>query len=129
MTMLADLGILYPSMRFGQLIEMVAVLSGEEDPLSPGDVEDDQLLDAAADQIHARRQQLQAEDGSEQIWPMSEARASLISVLERLREQRPDVRFGHLVEHLAKSRGSCLYDVEDEQLTAAARALTTDQPA
>jgi hypothetical protein len=123
MEALADLGSLYPDMRFGQLIEMVALLSGEETPLGAEDVEDDRLLGTALDHARVRRPLLETGDGSVQARPSPESRAELLDVLQRLRDRHRAWRLGQLVASLAASSGIKLYDAEDEQLIAAARSL------
>jgi hypothetical protein len=123
---LSELCALYPSMRFGQLIEMVALLSGEEEPRDASEIEDNTLLDVAANHIRNRRGQLQIEDGSEQNESPPGSRAELLETLWRARERRGDPDFGKLLESLATSAGSSLYDVEDEELIAAARGLVGD---
>jgi hypothetical protein len=120
---LSDLSALYPSMRFGQLIEMVALLSGEEEPRGASEIEDDELLDVAANHIRKRQRQLQIEDGSEQRESPPGSRAELLETLQRAIERRGEPHFGRLVQSLATSAGSNLYDVEDEELIAAARGL------
>lgn len=55
---LAGLGQLYPDLRFGQLIEMVALLASEESPDNPSDIDDSKLLQAAESHFSNRSQQL-----------------------------------------------------------------------
>jgi hypothetical protein len=56
----------------------------------------------------------------------SEVRRELLRVLDRLGEYTPDVRFGQLLANLsymAKSfTAEAIWDVEDEELLAAARS-------
>ncbi len=118
---LADLGRVYPDLRFGQLIEMVALLAAEVTPMSATAIDDDQLLNTASDHARTRREQLKTEDNSLQEWHSPEFRTELLDVLHRVREQHRDRRFGHLVSQLATFSGSSLYDVEDGRLLAAAR--------
>ncbi len=125
---LADLCRLYPDMRFGQLIEMVALLSSEETPRRAAEVEDDRFLNTASHHIRARRQRGKTEDGSMQNRPLPNSRIELLDLLQWVRERHQDWRFGQLVEHLATSSGSCLYDAEDEQLIAASRSDLAGQP-
>jgi hypothetical protein len=126
MNVLSDLWALYPAMRFGQLIEMVALLSGEEEPRGATEIEDDRLLAAAVNHLGNRRRQLQIDDGSERgEWP-PELRAELLETLQRTSERRGDRHFGRFIDSLATSAGSSLYDLEDEELIAAARGLRID---
>src|SRR5262245_53855004 len=97
---LADLGSLYPNLRFGQLIEMVALLSAEATPKNATDVDDDQLLNTASDHARTRREQLKAEDRALQEWCLPEFRTELLDVLQRVRERHQDRRFGLLVTQL-----------------------------
>src|SRR5206468_4089990 len=60
MDVFADLGSLYPNLRFGQLIEMLALLSAEETPRHATDVVDDQLLNTASHHARTRREQLKS---------------------------------------------------------------------
>jgi hypothetical protein len=113
-------------MRFGQLIEMVALLSGEEEPRGESEIEDDELFEVAANHIRKRRRQLQIEDGSEQTESPPGPRAELLKTLQRAKERRGDPPFGKFLESLATSAGSSLYDVEDDELIAAARGLVGD---
>jgi hypothetical protein len=127
METLTDLSGLYPDMRLGQLIEMVALLSGEETFLRAAEVEDDRLLEAASNHIRTRQQQLKTESKSGQVRPLPEPRAESLDMLQQVRNRHRDSRFGHLVERLATLSGSSLYDAEDEQLSAAARSYTIDR--
>jgi hypothetical protein len=119
---LAELSRLYPEMRFGQLIEMVALLSSEETPISVAEVDDDRFVSTASHHLRVRGQQLKIENGSLQGRPLPASRTELLDLLQRVCERHRDWRFGPLVEHLAASSGSSLYDAEDEQLLAAARS-------
>jgi hypothetical protein len=126
METLADLSHLYPEMRFGQLVEMVALLSSEDSPRGAVDTDDDRLLEAAKDHLRVRREQLEGEDGPMPDRPLPESRAELLNLL-RQEGHRRDRFFGRLVGRLAASSGVGLYDAEDEQLVAAARRLGIGQ--
>jgi hypothetical protein len=119
---LAELSRLYPEMRFGQLIEMVALLSSEETPMSVAEVDDDRFSSTASQHVRVRRDQLTIENSSWSDHPLPESRTELLGALQRICERHPHWRFGPLVEHLATTSGSSLYDAEDEQLIAAARS-------
>jgi hypothetical protein len=118
---MAELSHLYPEMRFGQLIEMIAELASEEAVISAADVDDDRFISTASHHMRVRRQQLQIDRGPLQDRALRESRTELLDVLQRIRDRHRDWRFGPLVEHLAALSGSSLYDIEDEQLIAAAR--------
>lgn len=116
---LAELSRLYPEMRFGQLIEMIALLSSEETPRSVAEIDDDRLISTASQHVRVRRNQL---NRPLQDHPLPRTRTELLDALQRVCERHPDGHLGPLVEHLATSSGSSLYDAEDEQLIAAARS-------
>jgi hypothetical protein len=122
MDALAELSRLYPEMRFGQLVEMIALLASAETAMSAAEVEDDRFVDSAAHHTRVRRHQLMIEATPPHDRALPESRTELLDVLQRAWERHRDYGFGPLVEHLASSSGSNLYDVEDEQLIAAARS-------
>jgi hypothetical protein len=122
MDALAELSRLYPELRFGQLVEMIALLASEEAPMRAAEVEDDRFVDFAAHHVRVRRDQLMIETTPAQDSALPESRTELLDVLQRAWERHRGYGFGPLVEHLASSSGSDLYDVEDEQLIAAARS-------
>jgi hypothetical protein len=115
-------------MRLGQLIEMVALLASEESPVSTAEVEDGRLIEAARRHLQVRRQQLEGDDRSEQDRPPPAPRVELLHALERLHDRQSGWRFGDLVGRLAAASGSSLYDIEDEQLLAAVRGHTANDP-
>ena len=119
---LAELSRLYPEMRFGQLLEMVALLSSEETPMSVAEVDDDRLISTASQHVRVRRNQLEIENSSLQDHPLPESPTELLDALQRVCTRHPHWRFGPLAEHLATTSGSSLYDAEDEQLIAAGRS-------
>jgi hypothetical protein len=118
---LAELSSLYPEMRFGQLIEMIALLASEATPMNVADHDDDRLFSTASDHVKHRRHQLNTGNRPMLDRPLPEARTELLGALQRVWERHPDWRFGPLVEHLATLSGASLYDAEDAQLNAAAR--------
>jgi hypothetical protein len=122
MDALAELSSLDPQMRFGQLIEMLALLSSEETPMSASDIDDDRFVRTASHHLRLRRQQLKAEDSPMQDHPLPESRAELLDALRRCCERYSGRGFGHIVKDLATLSGSGLYDAEDEELVAAARS-------
>lgn len=118
---LKDFAELYPDMRIGQLIEMAALLSSEDVPVDVGEVEDDRLRDAVEDHVRERRCRLGGEAGA--AVGQGGMRAELLDALGQAYSDRGERRFGPFVERLATVAGSTLYDVEDENLGAAARGL------
>jgi hypothetical protein len=118
---LTELSRLYPEMRFGQLVEMVAILSCEDLPISVGEVDDERFVEAAARHVTYRRQQLGIEDTSPQDHHLPGPRAELPDLIVRGRDRHPDWRFGVLAGRLAACSGSRLFDAEDEALIEAAR--------
>lgn len=62
---------------------------------------------------------------------MTPARRELLRVLERLADECPDVRFGQLIanlSYLAKgATGEAVWDVEDQELLAAAKRQLEQQ--
>ena len=122
MDALAELSRLYPELRFGQLVEMIALLASDETPTSAADVEDHRFFDSAARHARLRRDRLVVECNPPQGRTLPESRAELLDLLQRAWERHRDHGFGALVEHLATSAGFNLYDVEDEQLIVAARS-------
>ena len=121
MDALAELSRLYPEMRFGQLVEMVALLSSEETPMSAEEVDDDRFIRTASRHMGVRRQQLSVEEMPPRERPLPGPRGELLDVVQRACEHHPDWCFGFLIEHLAACSGFRLYDAEDEQLIEAAR--------
>ncbi len=107
-------------MRFGQLVEMIALLASDETPTSAADVEDDRFFDSAARHMRRRRDRLVIESPPRQDRTLPESRTELLDVLQRAWERHRDHGFGALIEHLATLAGFNLYDMEDEQLIAAA---------
>ena len=115
---LAELGRLYPDMRFGQLLEMIALLSSDETPHAPSSVQDERLLEAAvAHRLH-RLKQLGVERSSLLQRPIAAVRNDLLQVLHELHHQHPDRQIGQLVANLAERSAASLYDTEDEDLLA-----------
>ena len=125
MEALADLSRLYMDLRFGQLVEMIAVLSGEETPIGIDEVDGQRFVEAALRHVSLRRQLVGIENGRRQDDHLPGPRAELLELILRVCERHPDWRFGFLAEHLAACTGSSLYDAEDEQLIEAARRELT----
>jgi hypothetical protein len=127
MRLLTDLSRVYPELRFGQLIAMIAVLSSEETPMTPAEVEDDRLVDTAFHHLSVRQHQLGTENRPLQERSLAESRTELLDVLQNVWERHRNGRFGSLLEQLAASSGCSLYDAEDEHLIAAAQSFLADQ--
>jgi hypothetical protein len=119
-TALAGLSQLYPDLRFGQLIEMVAVLAGEDAPENLSDIDDARLIQTAMSHLAHRFRQLGSETTAVLTSPPP-ARMQLIRMLRQLQQRYSGWRFGQLVLHVAGWSDVSLYDAEDEQLLAAAR--------
>jgi hypothetical protein len=118
---LEDLSQLYPDLRLGQLIEMAALLTNDAVPVGVAEIEDDRLRDAAEAHVRERRRRLGIEGVPAPIH--QGPRAELLDALGRAYQDQGERRFGRFVERLAAATGAGLYDVEDEQLIAAARGL------
>jgi hypothetical protein len=121
---LSSLHSLYPDLRFGQLIEMAALLTDDAVPVGVAELEDDRLRGAAEAHARERPRRLGIEGGPPPIH--QGPRAELLDALGRAYQDQGDRRFGRFVGRLAAVSGAGLYDVEDEQLIAAARGLTVD---
>jgi hypothetical protein len=117
---LAELSRLYPEMRFGRLVEMIALLSSEETPMSLNEVDDKRFVEAAFRHMSLRRQHVAIEDGHPQNHHLPGPRAEPLDLILRGCERHPDWCFGLLAGHLAACSGSRLYDAEGEQLIEAA---------
>jgi hypothetical protein len=118
---LAELSRMYPELRFGQLVEMIVLLSSEETPIRADEVDDVRFAEAASRHMSLRRQQLGIEDGLPRDHHLPGPRAELLDLVLQVSERHPDQRLGSMTVHLAAYSGSRLYDVEDAQLSEAAR--------
>lgn len=114
---LSELHEVAPSYRFGQLICNVTAFVDEPGTVSVRDVEDRDLLAAAWHFLETHRA---VDDGAapRDVWE------SVVARLRELRDEYPDVSFGQMIGHLATAvRGpepGAIWDVEDEELMAAA---------
>src|SRR5262245_61589949 len=118
---LAKLGRLYPGMRFGQLLEFASLLAAEGDgPDLVGKADDAAVHTAIRNHSRQRTRPtgVQPEDGFTGLPP---TRSALLTALEEVWDRHPDWRFGEAVVRVAESAGVNTYDIEDEQLLAAAR--------
>ena len=82
-TALVGFSQLYPDLRFGQLLEMVAVLASEESQENLFDIDDARLIQAAAGHLSKRLQQLRGEVTSVAT-SMPPARIDLLLLLSRV---------------------------------------------
>ncbi len=123
---LADLSGLYPGMRLGQILAMVASFSGDEAPASIVDIGDERLFQVASDHIARRRCQMEFPDAVVDDRPPSESHAELLDQLQQARERLGYRQFGRFVAGLATMSGAGLYDVEDEELAASVRNFGTE---
>jgi hypothetical protein len=117
----AEVSRLYPDMRFGQMLEMLALVSSDDMPQAPSSIQNERLLEAAVTHRLRRLKQLGLESRSLVQRPISEVRGRLLQVLQELHNQHPDMRIGQLVTNLAEQCSASLYDVEDEDLLAVAQ--------
>ncbi len=115
---LADLSLLYPPMRLGQLCDMVASMAGPEFPAQIDEVEDAAAAKAACDHARERAQQLEVERTTSLL---TSIRVEILQTLQNLGEQHPQLRWGQLVTMIAKKAGGNLYDLEDDQMLEAAQ--------
>jgi len=119
-TALAELSQLYPELRFGQLIEMIALLACEDALETPNDLDDTRLHQAAVAHLSNRMQQLDVERTAV-LSVMSHERIELLELFHELHGRHPHWRFGQLASTVAGWCAVSLYDAEDEQLLAAGR--------
>jgi hypothetical protein len=110
---LTKLSVLFPSMRFGQVVEMVATLAGA---LTVADLEkttDVQLYQEAREFVARRLQQVDTNASAEES--LSSDRAQLIQLLRQSSfvEDRP--LMGAIIE-IARAANSTSYDIEDEAM-------------
>ena len=115
-----ELGVLYPEMRFGQLVEMAALMASEITPIPVAEVGDDALL-AAARRHRDHRSRVLSVATIDVAANVSVARRELCQVLQTFCTNATSGRFGYLMAELAANIGETLYDVEDEQLLMATR--------
>ncbi|SRR6266545_1128827 len=115
---LAGLSQVYPELRFGQLIQMVAVLASEETPQNPSEIDDTKLIQTAMAHLSKRFQQLGSETTAVRA-SLPPGRLDLIRLMGQLHQRYSGWRFGELVAKVAGWSHVPLYDAEDEQLLAA----------
>ena len=121
LTALAELSGLYPDMRLGQLVEMLALLASDTMPSEPAQVEDASLLEATVAHVERRAQQLGIARSVLGQRPLAATRRELLEVLRQLQDRHADWRFGQVAAEVAAWCAVGLYDVEDEHLAVAAR--------
>ena len=120
-TAMSALSRLYPDMRFGQLVEMLALLASEDSPCEPSEVEDTQLLQASIAHLESRLDQLGVARPVLNQRPLHAERRDLLEVLRRLQQLHADWRFGQAAVQVAGWCAATLYDAEDQQMVVAAR--------
>src|SRR6266478_1983365 len=114
----ADLCALYPEMRVGQLLAFVSTIAGQEDPAL---MEDARALDHASAHARHRANAL----GVAEHYCIADLPVLRRQLLEKLREishQQEQMRFGQIVCSVATSAQYNIYDIEDDQLLAAAKS-------
>lgn len=117
---LAELSLLYPSMRFGQLCDMVASMACQEVPFDITDVEDSAVRQTAHDHMHHRASQL-AIASLDELGGLPGAREELIQTLEDLWKQFPQLTWGQLMALAAHEAAVNIYDIEDDQMLEGVR--------
>ncbi len=116
--LLGMLGVLshhYPSMRFGQLLEMVATLAGAETAADMERYSDAELLEVAKEHHIRRMSQLIEEFGDFQYEPLASERDQLLAELRGIRRWRHKTLIDGVVL-LALEMNTTLYDIEDAAL-------------
>jgi hypothetical protein len=108
---LGDLSLLYPSMRFGQLIVMVAGLADADTVAEIERTSDDQLLQQASEHASNRSKLFERDFLRTGVLPTER-----IQLLECLRGALFDESLAHALTRLAASRETTVYDLEDECL-------------
>lgn len=110
--LLAELSVVYPEMRLGQLVEMLASFAD----VDSGDASEDQLLQAGESHLLRRLTQLgmSREELAENKLPA--ARADLLAALGA---KGPALT--SILSEWGRQRGERLYDAEDEALLAVAQ--------
>ena len=110
---LLKLGTLFPSMRFGQLLEMLGTATGA---LTVSELErttDAQLYEEAKDYIAERLRRLGLDAAMQK--PANSERARLVNIVRQssVLANRPLIA---AVIEIARAANSTLYDIEDEVL-------------
>jgi hypothetical protein len=110
---LLKLGALFPSMRFGQLLEMVGTLTGA---LTVSELErttDAQLYEEAKDYIAERLRRLGLDAAMPE--PANSERARLVNIVRQSPRLANRPLIAAVIE-IARAANSTLYDIEDEVL-------------
>jgi hypothetical protein len=117
---LKDFGTIYPHWRLGQTVENLCGWAMQNEFRGSFDVEDEKLATTAREHLDRRKEEL--EIGSKRIpTPLSPVRAELFHVFEKLAKRYPDFPLAQLIFKVASSADVNFWDVEDEQLLAAAK--------
>jgi len=110
---LRELSALYPSMRLGQLLDMVATLTGVETTADYDRTTDVEMLREAVHHLSERSKQLELD-----VIPVESLSSERSQLLLALRET-PYLSHGPLVcdlVRIAKELNTTLYDIEDDVL-------------
>jgi hypothetical protein len=115
-----ELGQCHPftEMRFGQLMLMVCLIPGKEEPAFISEVDDNSLYES----VEHRLSQPGRRSNSSLFESLSRVRQDLQREIENLGEHFPEWPLGKLVFNLASLAHTNEYDIEDEELLAAARS-------
>lgn len=117
MQKLVESSLLYPEMRFGQLLAFVSSLAGKDASALMQEVNDEAICEAAEQHLSKRARQLDVDVKGD--WSLlSLVRTKLLRALEQLSGKFPNWSLGQLVFNLSALAHVNVYDIEDEQLLA-----------
>lgn len=118
---LSELSALYPSMRCGQILEMLATLTGATTSAEVGHAADAAILRVAT--AHAAERSRQLGSDAVSLDSLGAERRQLLAALKKKQQGRffvPAPLAGALLR-IASDRNTTLYDIEDVELLEAAR--------
>jgi len=110
---LAKLSVLFPSMRFGQLLEMVTTLAGAQTVADMERTNDAQICHEAKELAMRRSQQIDVPPGAEES--LNSERRLLITVLRQDSQLNQESLIRALIQ-IARESNTTAYDIEDEAL-------------
>lgn len=118
---LIEVGNLYPAMRFGQLLCFAASIATDREFSLMQELDDESVLKALTAHVTKRgaEEKVEAYVGNGTV---SSARSELVPLLQELAERYSEWGVGQLVFRLAALAHINVYDIEDEELLAVARA-------
>jgi len=119
MDALADLSILYPEMRLGQLVVMVSSMTEEERPGRIEAIDDAAAYHAASE--HGVERAAQLDFSRLGYKKLAAVRVELLNALAEISLRHGALKFCHLVSKLAATAHETIYNVTDEQLLQTAR--------